>query len=98
MKNNRKKNLPHIGFIGTGLMGGPMVQRLLGAGYTVTVWNRTPKKMKALEKAGAYAADGPLTGASKAKIIMMCLTDSKAVKSVVLERTGSQVSQEQIKS
>ena len=68
MKNNRKKNLPRIGFVGTGLMGGPMVQRLLGAGYTVTVWNRTPKKMKALEKAGAYAADRPGMVASKAKM------------------------------
>ena len=88
MKKNRKKNLPHFGFVGTGLMGGPMVQRLLGAGYPVTVWNRTPKKMKALEKAGAYAADGPRTVASKAKIIMMCLTDSKAVKSVVFGTNG----------
>ena len=88
MKNNRKKNLPHIGFVGTGLMGGPMVRRLLGAGYPVTVWNRTPKKMKALEKAGAYAADGPCTVALKAKIIMMCLTDSKAVKSVVFGTNG----------
>ena len=69
-------------------MGGPMVSRLLGAGYPVTVWNRTPKKMKALEKAGAYAADGPRTVASKAKIIMMCLTDSKAVKSVVFGTNG----------
>ena len=65
-----------------------MVRRLLGAGYPVTVWNRTPKKMKALEKAGAYAADGPRTVASKAKIIMMCLTDSKAVKSVVFGTNG----------
>ena len=88
MKKNRKKNLPHIGFVGTGLMGGPMVQRLLGAGYPVTVWNRTPKKMKALEKIGAYAADGPSTVASKAKIIMMCLTDSKAVNSVVFGTNG----------
>ena len=65
-----------------------MVQRLLGAGYTVTVWNRTPKKMKALEKAGAYAADGPGIVASKVKIIMMCLTDSKAVKSVIFGTNG----------
>ena len=69
-------------------MGGPMVQRLLGAGYPVTVWNRTPKKMKALQKIGAYAADGPSAVASKAKIIMMCLTDSKAVNSVVFGTNG----------
>ena len=37
---------PRLGFIGLGLMGGPMTQRLLAAGYQMTVWNRTPAKLE----------------------------------------------------
>jgi 3-hydroxyisobutyrate dehydrogenase-like beta-hydroxyacid dehydrogenase len=36
--------LPSLGFAGIGLMGLPMCQRLLAAGYPLTVWNRNPAK------------------------------------------------------
>ena len=42
-----------ISFLGIGLMGEPMVRRLLHAGYTVTVWNRSHSKAEALAGAGA---------------------------------------------
>ena len=42
-----------LAFIGTGLMGAPMVRRLLSAGLKVRVWNRSPEKLKALIDAGA---------------------------------------------
>lgn len=42
-----------IGFIGTGIMGAPMVKNLLKAGYPVQVFNRSKDKAKALEKDGA---------------------------------------------
>jgi 3-hydroxyisobutyrate dehydrogenase-like beta-hydroxyacid dehydrogenase len=45
-----------IAFLGVGLMGDPMVRRLLAAGYPVTVWNRTFSKAQALAGAGAQAA------------------------------------------
>ncbi len=32
---------PRIGFIGLGIMGRPMAQNLLKAGFQVTVYNRT---------------------------------------------------------
>lgn len=38
----------HIAFLGIGLMGAPMARRLLQAGYSVTVWNRTASKAAAL--------------------------------------------------
>ena len=44
-----------IGFVGLGLMGGPMALRLLGAGHSLTVWNRTPAKLAAALDAGATA-------------------------------------------
>lgn len=42
-----------IAFLGIGLMGEPMVRRLLAAGHAVTVWNRTHAKAEALAPAGA---------------------------------------------
>ncbi|NGZ88150.1 NAD(P)-dependent oxidoreductase [Duganella aceris] len=43
-----------IAFLGIGLMGEPMVRRLLAAGHAVTVWNRTHAKAEALAAIGAY--------------------------------------------
>ena len=42
-----------IGFVGLGLMGTPMVRRLLGAGHAVTGGNRSPAKAQALHEVGA---------------------------------------------
>ena len=42
-----------ISFIGTGVMGAPMVRNLLKAGYSVNVYNRTASKAKDLEADGA---------------------------------------------
>ncbi|HBT03021.1 MAG TPA: 2-hydroxy-3-oxopropionate reductase, partial [Citreicella sp.] len=32
-------NRPRVGFVGLGIMGAPMVRRLLSQGFQVTVWN-----------------------------------------------------------
>jgi 3-hydroxyisobutyrate dehydrogenase len=42
-----------VGFIGVGIMGEPMAGHLLGAGYSLSVHNRTPKKAEALVGRGA---------------------------------------------
>ena len=41
-----------VGFIGTGIMGSPMARRIVGAGYRVAAWNRTPDKAALLASAG----------------------------------------------
>ena len=46
-----------IGWIGLGKMGVPMSQNLIKKGYSVTVYNRTKDKTKALADAGAKVAD-----------------------------------------
>ena len=48
-----------IGWIGMGRMGFPMAERLVKAGYSVKVWNRTRSKAEPLEKAGAVLVDSP---------------------------------------
>jgi 3-hydroxyisobutyrate dehydrogenase len=49
-----------IGWIGVGRMGGPMVERLLKAGYDVSIWNRTRAKAEPLAKIGGKVVDNLL--------------------------------------
>jgi 3-hydroxyisobutyrate dehydrogenase len=79
---------PRLGFIGLGLMGRPMTQRLLAAGYTVTVWNRSREKLAPLLEKGAHAADSPAAVARAAEIVLMCVTDQQAAESVLFGRDG----------
>lgn len=72
-----------IGFIGTGLIGAPMVERLLECGRDVTVWNRSPDKCAPLVAAGARLADSPAALARDTDIVCLCLTDTAAVRDVV---------------
>ncbi len=79
---------PCIGYLGTGLMGGPMVLNLLKAGYPVTVWNRTAEKAAPLVKAGATQAETPAELAQNADVIMCCLMNAAAVEAVVFGDGG----------
>ena len=49
-----------IGWIGMGRMGFPMAERLLKAGYDVSVWNRTRAKAEPLAKMGGKVVDNLL--------------------------------------
>lgn len=79
---------PNLGYIGLGLMGGPMAQRLVGAGFPLHVWNRSPDKLAALVDAGAHAAPNPRGVAEASDIVFTCLTDTDAVEAVVFGRDG----------
>src|SRR5262244_250354 len=46
-----------VGWIGMGRMGFPMAERLVKAGYDVSVWNRTKSKAEPLARSGAKVVD-----------------------------------------
>ncbi|MCL6437605.1 MAG: NAD(P)-binding domain-containing protein, partial [Rubrobacteraceae bacterium] len=49
-----------IGFVGLGIMGWPMAENLVQAGYDLTVHNRTKKKAEEFAKnTGAQLAESP---------------------------------------
>jgi len=75
-----------LGFIGIGLMGEPMTQRLLAANYDVLVWNRTPEKLKTVLESGAIACDSLQDLAQQTDIILLCLADSPIVEQIVTEQ------------
>ena len=76
-----KKNT--LGFIGIGLMGRPMVLRLLGAGNNVNVWNRSPDKLVQVAVAGAKVCASIAELVKASQVILLCLTDTAAVESVI---------------
>lgn len=77
-----------IAFIGTGLIGTPMVERLLECGREVVVWNRTRDKLAPLLEAGAQAATSARDAAQGAALVCLCLTDTTAVEEVVFGHDG----------
>jgi len=79
---------PKLGFLGTGLMGSPMTLRLLDAGYSIYIWNRTAEKIISLLEKGATAADSPAAVAIESEFVFMCLTDANAVEEVVFGDKG----------
>jgi 3-hydroxyisobutyrate dehydrogenase len=48
-----------LGWIGMGRMGYPMAERLLKAGHSVAIWNRTRAKAEPLAKQGGKIVDRP---------------------------------------
>jgi len=72
-----------LGFIGLGIMGKPMAQNLMQAGYKLTVFNRSPEKAEGLGKEGASVASGPIEVAEKSDIVITMLPDSPDVRNVV---------------
>jgi 3-hydroxyisobutyrate dehydrogenase len=51
------ENKQKIGWIGVGRMGLPMAERLLKAGYDLSIWNRTRSKAEPLAKIGGKVVD-----------------------------------------
>lgn len=69
-------------------MGKPLTLRLLAAGYTVNVWNRSAEKLQAVIDAGATPCATIAELAKRSGIIILCLADSAAVEAVVLGADG----------
>lgn len=80
--------LPTVAFAGIGLMGLPMCRRLLAAGYSLRVWNRSPGKCQVLELAGALRVETPAQLVEESDVVMLCLADTIAVREVVFGASG----------
>jgi 3-hydroxyisobutyrate dehydrogenase-like beta-hydroxyacid dehydrogenase len=82
-----------IGFIGLGDLGAPIAANLLGAGYPLSVYNRTASKADALVSLGAERASRPADTVSPGGIVVTLLWDDASVESIAgsdgfLERLG----------
>jgi 3-hydroxyisobutyrate dehydrogenase-like beta-hydroxyacid dehydrogenase len=83
-----------IGFIGLGAMGLPIATRLLEAGHTLRLYNRTPEKAEALVSRGAERGSSPAEVVVPGGLVFTMLADDEAVERVtagpngILDRLG----------
>ena len=75
--------MANLGFVGLGVMGSQMVNRLLGKGHTVTGYNRTRSKAQWLVERGMKWADSPRAVAAAADVTFAMVTNSTALQTVV---------------
>ncbi len=79
-----------VGFLGTGLMGQPMAERLLEANVSVVAYNRTPSKLEPLRLAGAEIADSPQDAIASSDCVILMLTNAAAIQELVLSGASRQ--------
>src|SRR5580698_8987726 len=77
-----------VSIIGLGRMGEGMAERVLAAGHTLTVYNRSPGKADALRAKGATVAASPAAAAQGAEVVLTMLADDAAVELVVFGTDG----------
>lgn len=78
-----------IGWIGTGVMGRWMCQHAMNAGYTASVFTRTPAKAQPLVELGAKLAASPREVAERSDIICGMVGFPSDVREVFLGEQGA---------
>jgi 3-hydroxyisobutyrate dehydrogenase len=78
-----------VAVLGLGIMGSRMAHRLLGAGFAVTVYNRTADKARPLADAGATVAATPREAASGADIVISMVSNDQISRDVWLGPNGA---------
>ncbi len=72
-----------ISFIGTGLMGNPLAEKLLEAGYKISVYNRSIEKTENLKKLGAIVFKESTESIKSSDTIFLMVSDGKVVESIL---------------
>jgi len=74
-----------IGFIGLGLMGSRLAQRLHAGGWNIRAWNRSPQPAEAISKRGIPTASSVAELVADSDVIISSLANDAAVRSVYLD-------------
>ena len=77
-----------MGFIGLGIMGGPMAANLVKAGHAVVGYNRRPEPIERLVAAGGRGASNVAEAVAGADVVITMLPDSPDVQTVALGEDG----------
>jgi 3-hydroxyisobutyrate dehydrogenase-like beta-hydroxyacid dehydrogenase len=75
--------MAHIAFLGTGLLGAAFAEAAAKRGDTVTAWNRSPDKVRALAAFGVKAAATPAQAVQGAERVHLILKDDAVVNAVI---------------
>jgi 3-hydroxyisobutyrate dehydrogenase len=77
-----------IGWIGTGVMGSPMCEHLLVAGYPVKVFSRTKERARSLVEHGAVWSESPAEASEGSDVVVTMVGYPSDVREVVLGDEG----------
>lgn len=77
-----------IGFIGLGVMGKPMAENLLKAGYALKVFDLVPQAVSYMKERGATVSESTCQAAENTDVVITMLPDGPQVKTVVLGENG----------
>jgi 3-hydroxyisobutyrate dehydrogenase-like beta-hydroxyacid dehydrogenase len=78
-----------LGFLGLGIMGGPMARQLVTAGHSVAVWSHNRKKAKELaDSAGGLFCDSPAEVAENCECAFLCVGDTAMSREVIFGVRG----------
>ena len=77
-----------VGVLGLGLMGSQLAMRLIDAGYSISVYNRSTEKTKQFEKLNVRILRTPEALAENCDFILMCVTNFEAVSEVCFGECG----------
>ena len=76
-----------LGWIGVGRMGGPMAERLLAAGHSLAIWNRTKAKADPFAKRGARVVER-LAELSDVDVLFTMVSEGKDLEEVYFGPDG----------
>jgi 3-hydroxyisobutyrate dehydrogenase-like beta-hydroxyacid dehydrogenase len=78
-----------VGFLGLGIMGAPMAQRLIGAGHRLTVWSHTAEKAARFARLHDCAlGNTPADVAQASQIMFLCVGDTAMSRAAILGEEG----------
>ena len=77
-----------IGFLGLGTMGAAMAASLARNGFAVTAWNRTDRRIPALDELGVTRAATPAEVARATDSVVVCVSDTPDVEAVLFGPEG----------
>jgi 3-hydroxyisobutyrate dehydrogenase-like beta-hydroxyacid dehydrogenase len=83
---NKKK--VKLGFMGLGIMGSRLTQRLQASGWNIRAWNRSPGPAKELRQAGVPIAASLMDLVADSDVILSSLANDAAVDSVYRDSAG----------
>jgi 3-hydroxyisobutyrate dehydrogenase len=77
-----------LGWIGLGVMGGPMCLHLVAAGYPMSVYTRSRHKADGLVEAGAVWCDNPAQVAACSDVVFTMVGEEQEVNDIYFSASG----------
>ena len=77
-----------LGFLGLGIMGGPMALRLIEVGHEVALWSYSAGKVNALIARGGIACETPAEVARNSDCTFLCVGDTEMSRNVIRGADG----------